>query len=87
MAILLANHQMFVKVISEVVGSVGSSAFNHLVIPTTMIEFIVIKRDAIQGFKEPTVLTAQFVGELSEAQCVTFTVAASLDVLVKPGER
>ena len=60
-AILLASHQMFVKVISEVVGSVGSSAFNHLVIPTTMIEFIVIKRDAIQGFKEPTVLTTQFV--------------------------
>ena len=60
-AILVVNLQMFVKVISEVVGSVGSSAFNHLVIPTTMIEFLVIKRDAIQGFKEPTVLTAQFI--------------------------
>ena len=58
---LMANLQMFVKVISEVVGSVASSAFNHLLIPTTMIEFIVIKRGAIQGFKEPTVLTAQFV--------------------------
>ena len=61
MAMLSANLQMFVKVISEVVGSVVSSAFNHLEIPTTMIEFLMIKRDAIQGFKEPTVLTAQFV--------------------------
>ena len=60
-AMLIANLQMFVKVISEVVGSVGSSAFNHLVIPSTMIEFMLIKRDAIQWFKEPTVLTAQFV--------------------------
>ena len=38
-AMLIANLQMFVKVISEVVGSVGFSAFNHLVIPTTMIHF------------------------------------------------
>ena len=60
-AVLIANLQMFVKVIPEVVGFVGSSSFNHLVIPTTMIEFIVIKRDTIQGFKEPTVLTTKFV--------------------------
>ena len=61
MAMLIANPQMFVKVISEVVGSVGSSSFDNLVVPTTMIEFLVTKRDAIQGFKEPAVLTAQFV--------------------------
>ena len=60
-AMLIANLQMFINVISEIVGSVGSSAFNHLVIPSTMTDFIVIKRDTIQGFKEPTVLTAQFV--------------------------
>ena len=61
MAMLIANLQMFIKVISEVVGSVGLSSFDNLVVSTTMIECIVIKRDAIQGFKEPTVLTAQFV--------------------------
>ena len=51
-----------------------------------MIEFIVIKRDAIQGFKEPAVLTAQFIRELSEPQGFAFTIAASLNVLVKPVE-
>ena len=60
-AMLMANPQMFVKVISEVVGSVASSVFDNLVVPTAMIEFIVINRDAIQGLKEPTFLTAQFV--------------------------
>ena len=60
-AMFIANPQMFVKVISEVVGSLASSAFDNLVVPTTMIEFLVIKRDAIQGFKEPTLFTAQFV--------------------------
>ena len=47
MAMLIANLQMFVKVISEVVGSVASSAFGNLVVATTMIEFIVINRDTI----------------------------------------
>ena len=61
MAVLIANLQMFVKVISEVVGSVGSSPFNNPVIPATMIEFVIIKCDAIQGLKEPTVLTAKFI--------------------------
>ena len=50
---------MLFQVTPEVVAS-GRSLFDNLVIATP-IDFVVIKGDAIQGFKEPTVLTAELV--------------------------
>ena len=84
---MIANLQMFVKIIFEVVGFVRSSLFNNLVIPAIMIDFFIIECDAIQGFKEPTVLTAKFVRKQSLAQCFTFTISASLYILIITGER
>ena len=51
---------MLFQVLPEVIASGGSSLFGNLVI-TIFIDFVVIKGDAIQGFKEPTVLAAELV--------------------------
>ena len=51
---------MLFQVMPEIVASGGSSFFGNLVIATA-IDFFVIKGDAIQGFKEPTVLAAELV--------------------------
>ena len=51
---------MHLMVMPEVVASGGSSLFDNLVI-ATLIDFVIIKGDAIQGFEEPTVLAAELV--------------------------
>ena len=58
---------MLFQVLPEVVASGGLSLFDNLVIATA-INFVIIKGDAIQGFKEPTVLAAELVCKRSGFQ-------------------
>ena len=51
---------MLFQVMPEVVASGGTPFFGNIVIATT-IDFVIIKADAIQGFKEPTVRAAERV--------------------------
>ena len=51
---------MLVKVVLEVVATVGPSLFGNLVIPVLMY-FVVVEGHAIQGFKEPTCFAAELV--------------------------
>ena len=51
---------MLFQVMPEVIAPGGSSLFDNLVI-ATLIDFVIIKGDAIQGFEEPTVLAAELV--------------------------
>ena len=60
--------------------------FDNLVI-STPIDFVVIKGDAIQGFKEPTVLAAELVCKRSGFQRSPVAMAAYLDVPIPAGER
>ena len=55
-----AYFQMLVKVLFEVVAPVGPSLFDKLVI-AVLIEFVVVKGDAIQGFQEPAELAAELI--------------------------
>ena len=77
---------MLFQVIPEVVASGGSSLFGNLVI-ATLIDFVVIKGDAIKGFKEPTVLAAELVCSQHRLQAILATMAAYLDVPIPIGER
>ena len=77
---------MLFQVISEAVASGGSSLFDNLVI-VALIEFVIIKGDAIQGFKEPTVFTAELVCSQHRLQAIFTTIAAYLDVPIPVGER
>ena len=77
---------MLFQVMPEVVASGGSSLFDNLVI-ATLIDFVIIKGNAIQEFKEPTVLAAELVCSQHRLQAILATVAAYLDVLIPIGER
>ena len=66
---------MLCQVQPEVVPSGGASLFGDFVI-ASLIDFVVIKGDAIQGFKEPTVLAAELVCKRPEFQGILATMAA-----------
>ena len=77
---------MLVQVLPEVVPSGGASLFDNLVIASP-IDFVVIKGDAIQGFKEPTVLAAELVCKQPEFQGILATMAAYFEVPIPIGAR
>ena len=77
---------MLFQVIPEVVAPVGASLFDNPVI-ATLIDFVIIKRDAIEGFQEPAVLAAELVCSQHRLQSILATMAAYLDIPIPIGER
>ena len=63
----LSQKSLIDNYLPEVIASGGSSLFGNLVI-ATFIDFVIIKGDAIQGFKEPTVLAEELVCKRSGFQ-------------------
>ena len=74
------------QVITKGVPPVGASLFNDLVI-AALIEFIIIKLGAIQGFQDPTVLAAKLVCSRHRLQAHFATMAAYLVFPIPVGER